>query len=433
MSQISISEYKLNSDNLEISFNSNSNSSSSSSSDIKSSKFHFIWLRDNCHCERCYMKVTEQRLINTFELSIDIIPKEIKINSINNELSIVWDKSFTPKSQQDTELDKDQDHLTIFKIDWLFNHSYYPHLNSNFKNLIQFDNGKLNRKFWDVESIESNIPTVQFQDVMSNDKSVGDWCSKIYKFGFCIVDNVPISPIDTEALINRISFIQPTHYGGFWDFTSDLKVHDAAYTNIAIPLHTDGTYFSEPSGLQLFHLLKHDGEGGDTTIADGFHVAHTLKKNFPEYYDILTKVKLSFHSAGEPGIFMEPNTSRSIIELNPLTNEVEMIRWNTSDRSSFMNFSNFSTSDNNDGGEILPLFYKAMFKFHEILESSKFEFWYKLKPGQCLIFDNWRVLHSRKTSFTGERRMCGAYINRDDFISRLKTLNIKRDDLLNSL
>ncbi|OUM52344.1 hypothetical protein BVG19_g1525 [[Candida] boidinii] len=431
MSNISISEYKLNSDNLEISFKS---SSSSSSAEISSSKFHFIWLRDCCHCSKCYMKETEQRLIDTFELSIDIIPKEIKIDSINNHLSIIWDKKFNTKTQQLNHTEKGEDHITIFKIDWLYNHSYYPNLNINYKKIVQFDNGKLNRKFWDVESIKSNIPTVEFKDVMSNDESVGDWCSKIFKFGFCIVDNVPISPIDTEALINRISFIQPTHYGGFWDFTSDLEIHDAAYTNIAIPLHTDGTYFSEPSGLQLFHLLKHDGEGGDTTIADGFHVAHVLKEEFPQYYDILTKVKLSFHSAGEPGIFMEPNTSRSIIELNPVTNEVEMIRWNTSDRSSFMNFSNLSTNDDNgDGGEVLPLFYKAMFKFHEILESPKYEFWYKLKPGQCLIFDNWRVLHSRKTSFTGERRMCGAYINRDDFISRLKTLNIKRDDLLNSL
>ena len=32
-----------------------------------------------------------------------------------------------------------------------------------------------------------------------------------------------------------------------------------------------------------------------------------------------------------------------------------------------------------------------------------------------------RVLHGRST-FTGERRLCGAYVNRDDWMSRLRLL-----------
>jgi trimethyllysine dioxygenase len=33
------------------------------------------------------------------------------------------------------------------------------------------------------------------------------------------------------------------------------------------------------------------------------------------------------------------------------------------------------------------------------------------------VIDNWRVMHGR-SAFTGERRMCGAYIGADDWRSK---------------
>lgn len=45
------------------------------------------------------------------------------------------------------------------------------------------------------------------------------------------------------------------------------------------------------------------------------------------------------------------------------------------------------------------------------------------------VFDNWRVLHGR-SSFNGKRRLCGAYVNRDDFISKYKLTNLGRDEVL---
>ena len=44
----------------------------------------------------------------------------------------------------------------------------------------------------------------------------------------------------------------PSHYGGFWDFTSDLKHSDTAYTPLPLPAHTDTTYYGQSAGLQLF-------------------------------------------------------------------------------------------------------------------------------------------------------------------------------------
>lgn len=38
-----------------------------------------------------------------------------------------------------------------------------------------------------------------------------------------------------------------------------------------------------------------------------------------------------------------------------------------------------------------------------------------------VVFDNTRVLHGR-SGYQGERRLCGAYINGDDYKSRLRGL-----------
>lgn len=52
--------------------------------------------------------------------------------------------------------------------------------------------------------------------------------------------------------------------------------------------------------------------------------------------------------------------------------------------------------------------YFAAAKWEEILRSKELEYWYQLRPGTTVIFDNHRVLHGR-SAFTGLRRICGGY------------------------
>ena len=46
-------------------------------------------------------------------------------------------------------------------------------------------------------------------------------------------------------------------------------------------------------------------------------------------------------------------------------------------------------------------------------------YWHRWKTTDMLIWDNWRVLHGR-TAYTGHRHLCGAYVNREDYESRLR-------------
>ncbi len=50
-------------------------------------------------------------------------------------------------------------------------------------------------------------------------------------------------------------------------------------------------------------------------------------------------------------------------------------------------------------------------------------FTFKLGPGMVLFIDNWRVLHGR-SGFTGYRELCGCFLNRDEWLGKLRAQRI---------
>lgn len=227
-----------------------------------------------------------------------------------------------------------------------------------------------------------------------------------------------MSPDATQGLVERISYVRPTHYGGFWDFTSGLSRKDTAYTDLPLGVHTDTTYFTDSAGLQLFHLLEHKGDGGTTVLVDGFKAARILRDEHPDSYRILSNVRIPSHASGNEGISIQPFAPFPVLNHHPVDGELVQIRWNNDDRA---------TMDNWGDSEEVDRFYEATRQWVEILRRRDVEYREQLVPGRALsectkiflahhytyvlfptVFDNWRVLHGR-TGFTGLRRMCGAY------------------------
>ncbi|KAK9243089.1 hypothetical protein V1506DRAFT_407227 [Lipomyces tetrasporus] len=365
------------------------------------SSYHNIWLRDSCQCSSCFHPITKQRLINTFSIPATVHPESVE--ALDAGLKVLW---------------ANDGHESFYPWDWLHLHSYQPVLEKHLS---------FRRVLWSCGDVQDDPPVVEFANVMESDAGVAEWTSKIKLYGFCFVDNVPVTPDDTEKLINRISFARQTHYGGFWDFTSDLAKNDTAYTDLALGLHTDGTYFTDPPGLQLLHLLHHNGSGGESVLADGFKSARVLREEAPEHYKTLSRIRIPAHSAGNEDVCIRPaTTSRPILNHDEATGELVQVRWNNDDRS---------TMDRWEGGDPdvdVIRFYEAIRKWHEIVTRPEMEYWFKLRPGRALIFDNWRIMHGR-SAFDGERRLCGAYINMDDFDSRMRLTNLGRETVLKYL
>ncbi|ORX97588.1 Trimethyllysine dioxygenase [Basidiobolus meristosporus CBS 931.73] len=348
---------------------------------------HLFWLRDHCRCPACFHAVTKQRLVDTY-----LIPQEIAAKNINlqdNKVQIQWSH---------------QDHVSEYSLEWLRNHSYDPKLN------VEASSRK--KVVWD-RSIASNPPIVQYNEVMSSKEGLRQWLNNIDIYGFSFVDNVPKSKELTEELARKICFVRETHYGGFWDFTANLAHGDTAYTTLPLNCHTDNTYFTDPSGLQMFHLLEFDGKGGESIFVDGLSVAQKLREQQPDSYETLSKIRVVTHSAGDEEVFINP-TPRGypILNHDPMTGELYQIRFNNDDRSTL----DYLTT------EEVEKFYKALRDWNDILRQPQSEYQIQLEPGRVVVFNNWRVLHGR-TSFVGHRRLIGCYLNWDDYNSKLKVLN----------
>lgn len=421
------------------------------------SKFHSIWLRDHCRCSQCYHPTTKQRLLNTFEIAPDAQP--ISAEATTEGLLVHWpllpsERAATASSSSSSSApasDASQDaagagvaaqHPSLYPWRWLMRNSYSPVLSDPITASSDDSGLKAIEKVLWGKRIGSAPPTVKYDEVMQSEEGVLKWVTKIAQYGFAFVSGVPPTPTDTEALIRRIAFIRETHYGGFWDFTSDLAHGDTAYTDLALQAHTDTTYFTDPAGLQMFHLLSHTASktgsggssdssassstsssssssasprgpsGGESLLVDGFLAAAVLKDVHPDAYETLSRVRIRTHSAGDENTMIRPllDGGYPILQHDEATGELVLVRYNNDDRSVLRV----------DADEV-ESFYDALRKWNEILTNPEGEYWVQLKPGTALIFDNHRVLHGR-SAFVGNRRLCGAYVNHDDYRSRLAVL-----------
>jgi len=257
--------------------------------------------------------------------------------------------------------------------------------------------------------IANTIPEIPYEEVMKDERGVWKWLNLINIYGFSIVRGVPPNVEDTKELVKRISYIRETIYGGYWDFTADMSMSDTAYTNLELKPHNDGCYFSDPPGLQCFHLLEFNGTGGESILVDGFRVAKELQTLHPESFEFLVKTAIPFHYIDENHYLRH---SRTIIELDD-SGEPIRFTFNNDDRAPF----NFPP-------EKTQLFYQSLHHLLAILRNPLNAIQFSMKPGNLVTIDNWRVLHGRN-AFTGHRRLTGCYLNREDLENRMENLSKK--------
>ncbi|KAJ3258415.1 hypothetical protein HDU77_002259 [Chytriomyces hyalinus] len=370
-------------------------------SDGLTSKFDSIWLRDHCRCPECFHQVTKQRLVDTFHIPADIQISAAVLNQSGDSVELTFAGST---------------HKTLFQLEWLKTHSYNPTLETASHNL------KRTYKLWGAE-IAKNLPVVEFDEVMAGDEGLAKWLKNIDVYGIAFVKGVPPNCEATEQLGRRISFIRETHYGAFWDFTADNAHADTAYTGLALQAHTDSTYFTDPIGLQLFHMTEFTGKGGKSLYVDGFKAAAQLQETYPEYYELLTQVCIPAHSAGDPKTIIAPSPrSFPILNIDPITQDLYQVRFNNDDRSVIDGKTLIRINNSKTGAKVdVKEFYAALKCWVSILRDQENEVWIQLEPGFAVIVDNWRVLHGR-SAFTGHRRICGSYHGYDDYRSRVRDL-----------
>ncbi|MEQ9359594.1 TauD/TfdA family dioxygenase [Coleofasciculus sp. F4-SAH-05] len=270
---------------------------------------------------------------------------------------------------------------------------------------IDKDSTRQNLILWTANTFANGLPTVTFNEVMTESRGLKKWLENIACYGLGMVSNTPHNRESTRALVERVAYIRMDIFGGLADSDMSEPHADSAYANGYLAAHTDGTYAYDPPGLILFHVLDRDYSGGESIFIDGFYAAETLRQLSPDAFSLLTQVDM-------PGHYLEVDTHletrQPLIQLDP-ENQVKRIRFNHMDRAPFY------------WGEKTTQVYEALWEWRKIIDDLANQYRFRLTPGNVLLFDNWRLLHGR-LAYVGERRMVNCYLNMEDFESRLRGL-----------
>jgi trimethyllysine dioxygenase len=258
---------------------------------------------------------------------------------------------------------------------------------------------------WDADTIATAPVRIAHDVVAATDMGVHEWLSIIATYGFAIVTGTPATAEATEALIRRVGYVRETIFGGFWQFTDDLAKADLAYTTQHLSSHTDGTYSNDAPGLQMLHCLAFDGNGGASTLVDGFKIAELLRRDEPDIFELLSTVAILGQYIGDGSHLMAART----VFRHDHNGALVQVSYNNADRAPFLL-----------PADEMEKLYSALRAFDRLANAETMQWRQVLRPGEALLFDNWRVLHGRH-AYTGKRTMCGAYLNHEDFESRLRT------------
>jgi gamma-butyrobetaine dioxygenase len=347
-----------------------------------------LWLRYNCPCPECRDPVTGQRL-----LSITHIPNEL-VATLTAQTPTELVVTFAPDG-----------HRSTFRRDWLAARA--PARAPGEEDPRTEDAKRL----WHADDFAAP-PTAGWAAYLRDDQVRAECLDAVARYGFARLRGVPASAGMVLAVAATFGYVRETNYGRLFDVRVVPDPANLAFTSREIAPHTDNPYRDPVPTLQLLHCLRDAASGGDTALLDGFAVAAALRTADPEAFGVLTGTPVPFGYVDKE---TELTACQPLIQLSP-RGRIAGIRYNER-----------SMRPPADAG-----FYAALRAWARLLAAPEFALRLRLAPGDCLIFDNTRVLHARTafaataTPGTGERHLQGCYADLDGLLSTLAVLRRER-------
>ncbi|CDR47025.1 CYFA0S27e00892g1_1 [Cyberlindnera fabianii] len=365
--------------------------------------FHNGFLRDSSQSLKSWDPTTGQKLFTTGEIA-DVVPLEIDIPD-SETISIQW---------------SDGDFAT-------YSRSFLEH-HASPSNRTKGRNYDHNITIWDnsTRNLPEKFPSLlkhDYNSYMTSSETLSKVVRELNEFGLSIITNIPTksdelhdTDPEVEKIGLRIGYIRPTFYGLLFDVKSKPKATNIAYTSKFLPLHQDLCYYESPPGLQLLHCIKNRATGGENVFADGFSGARYVKNVDPRAYSALLKIPFNFHYNREGHHYFH---QRCLVVENP-DGSFKEINYSPPfqapfDKGIMPNETQFEEFDD---------FLRGVNLFEEFVNSPDNKVKFKTQEGDCVIFDNRRVLHARDEfdPNSGERWLKGCYLDKDAFQSKLRAV-----------
>ncbi|KAH7123697.1 hypothetical protein B0J11DRAFT_550550 [Dendryphion nanum] len=370
--------------------------------------FDTVFLRDSCTCPQCVDPDSKQKLFQTSDIPTDLegTGRLIEDPEKGKVIEFSWTNDVPSSSPS---------HRTQHSINWL-----QRAVNTEIELRAGVRNDE--RILWDKARITASNKWIDYDTYMSSDTELHTSLAHLHTHGLLFLRNVPDSENSVVEIASRIGNLKDTFYGRTWDVKSKPKAENIAYTPHFLGLHMDLLYTSNPPHLQLLHSLRARAPRGESFFSDSFHAAQRLQKLFPAHFRTLCTFPVTYHYHHENQHY---HYTRPTIELHPFSRSTDP----TSFSIAHVNYSPpfqapFEARIGSGTNASLRAYLAAVKQFDALLTDERNLFEYRLEEGECVIFDNRRVLHARRAfdAQAGERWLKGAYVEDDVFFSKLRVL-----------
>ena len=327
----------------------------------------FLWLRDNCQCDECRIIETQEKQFLLHTVPVDISPKSVEIK--DEKVFVLWP-------------DNHQSVIPLIQIEES-GKPRYPE-----------------RKSWTSKFTPTKF---DWSDFLDEEEIALEALKTFVSFGAIILKNAPKEPNSLEVLSRRLGPIHETLFERIHNVSIEGYGYSVAHTSKEIPPHNDfASYKSQPS-IQILHMLENECEGGDSIIVDGWEVVEDLRKDNPEYFNILKEFNVPFRQ------FDENNETYTV---------APMINCLSDGSLESFRFSNHLMQMINPSREGVKNFYKAFHEASSRVLDSKYRSTFRLNAGEALIVASLRVLHGRESFVpSGKRYLQDAYFVYDNALN----------------
>jgi gamma-butyrobetaine dioxygenase len=388
--------------------------------------FPAVWLRHNCPCSDCRDPVTGQRLTE-----ITDIPNGCGVTVVTEDADSV-SVEFPPEG-----------HRAVFRRAWLAAHALPPAKPS----VPAFPAGSAGaprspwlaglagvrgpadpstedgKRLWQAADLAGDaLPSADWSGCLAGGATREACLDAVATLGFVLLRGVDPEPGMVLRVAETFGYVRETNYGRLFDVRVVADPANLAFTSRRIAPHTDNPYRDPVPTLQLLHCLRVAGLGGDSGLVDGFAAAAELRRADPASFAVLTATPWRFEYADDTA---ELSASQPLISLTP-GGRITAVRLNNrSMRPLRLPYAQAEAA------------YAAYRAWVTLAGRPEFLLTLRLSPGDCLIFDNTRILHAR-TAFavpeggassadgTQERHLQGCYADIDGLLSALAVLRRRK-------
>jgi len=332
--------------------------------------FNYYWLRDAC--PTAIDPQTRERIFDISELEPGPVATAARIDG--EDLLIEWQA---------------EDHVTRLPLSRLDHVAQYGH---------GPDPAALPRRLWLSDHYPS-FTRVSQADVLHTDAGRARLARALVEEGVALVTDMENSDDSLTRLVTALGPVTPTGEGEYFEVRLEIAPTNLAYTSGALEMHTDLPGEEMAPGVQFLHCRANSVIGGQSLFLDGASVAEALRHEDPEAFDLLATCEVPFFYRHDR---MDYRSHQRVIELNG------------KGAVTGVTISQHLQDDFDLPQDLLDRYYPAFCKFIRLMKEDRFVCRFRLNAGECIVFDNHRVVHGREafSADSGQRHLRGCYTDR---------------------